>query len=93
MHRDQLGIYLNDHLAGATFGVGLAQRIAHQHRHSARGADLQRICDEVAHDRQSLLGWMNPSCTICWTGGGAGSTRWRRGTSRQRRQPPPGRAA
>ncbi|MFF3542051.1 hypothetical protein ACFYXD_09340 [Streptomyces platensis] len=55
MYRDKLGIYLNDHLAGATFGIGLAQRIAHQHRHSARSADLQRICDEIAQDRQSLI--------------------------------------
>ncbi|GAA2621565.1 hypothetical protein [Streptomyces tubercidicus] len=55
MYRDKLGIYLNDHLAGATFGVGLAQRIAHQHRHSARSADLQRIADEIAQDRQTLL--------------------------------------
>ncbi|MFD0169979.1 hypothetical protein ACFVJH_38520 [Streptomyces decoyicus] len=55
MHRDKLGIYLNDHLAGATFGIGLAQRIAHQHRHSARSTDLKRISDEIAQDRQSLL--------------------------------------
>ncbi|MFD4947958.1 hypothetical protein ACFWNT_36960 [Streptomyces sp. NPDC058409] len=59
MHRDKLGIYLNDHLAGATFGIGLAQRIAHQHRHSARSADLQRISDEVAQDRQTLLELMD----------------------------------
>lgn len=59
MHRDDLGIYLNDHLAGATFGVGLAQRVAHQHRHSARTADLRRIADEIAQDRQSLLDVMD----------------------------------
>ncbi|MEU9484749.1 hypothetical protein AB0D83_13965 [Streptomyces decoyicus] len=59
MNGDKLGIYLNDHLAGATFGIGLAQRIAHQHRHSARSADLQRICDEIAQDRQSLLDVMD----------------------------------
>ncbi|MGW2028310.1 hypothetical protein [Streptomyces decoyicus] len=59
MLRDKLGIYLNDHLAGATFGVGLAQRIAHQHRHSARGTDLQRIADEIAQDRQTLLDIMD----------------------------------
>ncbi|WP_328390092.1 hypothetical protein OHS81_35145 [Streptomyces sp. NBC_00400] len=55
MHRDKLGIYLNDHLAGATLGIGLAKRIAHQHRSSARSTDLQRISDEIAQDRQSLL--------------------------------------
>jgi hypothetical protein len=55
MHRDKLGIYLNDHLAGATFGIGLARRIAHQHRHSARRDDLERIAEEIAEDRQALL--------------------------------------
>jgi hypothetical protein len=59
MHRDKLGIYLNDHLAGATFGIGLARRIAHQHRHSARSADLQRISEEIAQDRQTLLELMD----------------------------------
>ena len=55
MHHDKLGIYLNDHLAGATLGIGLAQRIAHQHRHSARSSDLRRIHEEIAQDRHSLL--------------------------------------
>lgn len=55
MHGDKLGIYLNDHLAGATFGVGLARRIAQQHRHSVRGADLARIAEEIAQDRETLL--------------------------------------
>jgi hypothetical protein len=59
MHRDKLGIYLNDHLAGATFGVGLVQRIAHQHRHSARSAALRRISDEITQDRQTLLDVMD----------------------------------
>ncbi|MFI6085160.1 hypothetical protein ACIBBB_30040 [Streptomyces sp. NPDC051217] len=55
MYSDKLGIYLNDHLAGATFGVGIARRIAHQHRHSVRGADLARIAEEIAQDRVTLL--------------------------------------
>lgn len=55
MHRDKLGIYLNDHLAGATFGIGLARRIAYQHRNSARSADLERISGEIAQDRQTLI--------------------------------------
>ncbi|MFH8368291.1 hypothetical protein [Streptomyces sp. NPDC018031] len=59
MHRDKLAIYLNDHLAGATFGVGLARRIAHQHRHSTRGTDLKRISEEIAQDRQTLLAVMD----------------------------------
>lgn len=55
MRADKLGIYLNDHLAGATFGVGIARRIARQHRGSSRGADLELMAQEIAQDRQSLL--------------------------------------
>ncbi|KIF77874.1 hypothetical protein QR77_36700 [Streptomyces sp. 150FB] len=55
MLSDKLGIYLNDHLAGSTFGIELARRIAHQHRHSVRGAELERIAEEIDQDRQSLL--------------------------------------
>ncbi|MET9533406.1 hypothetical protein ABZY02_23075 [Streptomyces sp. NPDC006649] len=55
MHADKLGIYLNDHLMGATFGVGLARRIAGQNRHSVRGPDLWRIAEEIAQDREALL--------------------------------------
>lgn len=55
MRADKLGIYLNDHLAGATFGAAIAQRIAHQHRRSARASDLERIAQEIAQDRQTLL--------------------------------------
>ncbi|MFC4036141.1 hypothetical protein ACFO3J_32530 [Streptomyces polygonati] len=54
----RLGIYLNDHLAGATFGVGIARRIAHQHRRSGGGADLERIAEDIAQDRQTLLAIM-----------------------------------
>ncbi|MGA5267083.1 hypothetical protein NCG97_00540 [Streptomyces lydicamycinicus] len=32
MYRDKLGIYPHDHLAGATFGIGLAQRIARRYK-------------------------------------------------------------
>ncbi|MCF3960224.1 hypothetical protein [Streptomyces fuscigenes] len=55
MRQDVLGIYLNDHLAGATYGTALARRIARQHRGSPGGGDLERIAEEVAQDRQSLL--------------------------------------
>ncbi|MGP4002237.1 hypothetical protein [Streptomyces sp. 8N706] len=50
-----LGIYLNDHLAGATAGVELSRRIARENRRSARGPDLDRLADEIAEDRQTLL--------------------------------------
>jgi hypothetical protein len=55
LHAEKLGIYLNDHLAGATFGVGLARRIADQHRQWAYGAELERVAEEIAQDRRNLL--------------------------------------
>lgn len=59
MHTDTLAIYLNDHLAGATFGIGLARRIAHQHRGSAAHADLERLAAQIAEDRRTLVAIMN----------------------------------
>ncbi|MBD0292899.1 MAG: hypothetical protein ICV70_04915 [Jiangellaceae bacterium] len=50
-----LGIYLNDHLAGATGGVQLARRLARAERNSPLGPTLARLADEVAEDRQGLL--------------------------------------
>jgi hypothetical protein len=47
-----LGIYLNDHLAGAAGGVGLARRLA--------GADghLKRLAAEIEEDRAALRDMM-----------------------------------
>ncbi|MFG3018856.1 hypothetical protein ACGFZQ_09950 [Streptomyces sp. NPDC048254] len=55
MQHDVLGIYLNDHVAGATLGVGLARHVAHRHRRSVRGPLLARIADEITQDRQALF--------------------------------------
>ncbi len=53
---DLLGIYLNDHLAGATGGVQLARRSAAAHRgQPADSAALQRLASEVGEDRAELL--------------------------------------
>jgi hypothetical protein len=52
-----LGVYLNDHLAGATFGAELASRIARGHRH-LDGEALERFVQEVVEDRASLLEMM-----------------------------------
>ena len=51
-HR-MLGIYLNDHLAGATVGIELAHRMArsHQNRELEDTGDLQRIAVEISQDR------------------------------------------
>lgn len=49
-----LGIYLNDHLAGATGGAELARRMAAPRRQPAERA-LQGLADEIAEDRAALL--------------------------------------
>jgi hypothetical protein len=48
-----LGIYLNDHLAGATAGVGLARRLADAE--AGWAPDLGRIAREIREDRSALL--------------------------------------
>lgn len=57
--RGLLGIYLNDHLAGATAGVDLFRRAAAPHRGSELGNTLERLLAEVAEDRTALLDMMN----------------------------------
>jgi hypothetical protein len=52
--QDPLGIYLNDHLAGATAGVELARRVAGAGQVPAAQPDLQQLADEVAEDRATL---------------------------------------
>jgi predicted DNA-binding ribbon-helix-helix protein len=49
-----LAIYLNDHLAGATVGMRLAQRTASSNRNSSYGPELERIAEEIAEDREAL---------------------------------------
>ena len=53
---DMLGVYLNDHLAGATMGTELARRIAAPGRDlPASGEVLRRLAAEVTDDRAALL--------------------------------------
>jgi hypothetical protein len=52
--RDQLTIYLHDHLAGSTFGVELAQRAARQNKGEPYGAFLSDLAKEIAEDRATL---------------------------------------
>jgi len=49
-----LGIYLNDHLAGATAGVELARRCAGRNRGSDSGRRLAKISREIEEDREQL---------------------------------------
>ena len=50
-----IGIYLNDHLAGATVGTALAHRIASGRNQAADQATLQRLAGEINADRRALL--------------------------------------
>lgn len=53
-----LGIYLNDHLAGATGGVELVRRAARAQRGSPAGPALARFAAEIDQDRDALLAIM-----------------------------------
>jgi hypothetical protein len=50
-----LGIYLNDHLAGATAGAQLAHRTAGAHAGTPIGDELSRLAGEIDDDRSTLL--------------------------------------
>ena len=55
-HRDLLGVYLNDHLAGATGGLELARRMAASAEPGSESAEvLGRLVAEIAQDRAALL--------------------------------------
>jgi hypothetical protein len=54
---DLLGIYLNDHLAGATGGAELARWVARSHGEQDSG-ELRRLAAEIAEDRAALLEFM-----------------------------------
>ena len=54
--QELLGIYLNDHLAGATTGTGLARRMAASAEPGTeRAAALSRLAGEITADRAALL--------------------------------------
>jgi len=53
-----LGIYLNDHLAGATGGAELARRVAAARWGDEAGDALLRFAADVAADRAALRGMM-----------------------------------
>jgi len=50
-----LGIYLNDHLAGATAGLELARRMASAQRDKPHGSTLDQIATEIDEDRAALI--------------------------------------
>jgi hypothetical protein len=53
-----LHIYLQDHLAGATFGYELAERCRRRNERSTFGAPLAELVGEIAADRQTLIAVM-----------------------------------
>lgn len=53
--RRELGIYLNDHLAGATAGTQLARRLAASVSEPEVREPLRKLAAEVAEDRAALL--------------------------------------
>jgi hypothetical protein len=53
-----LGIYLNDHLAGASAGTEQAHRMARTHRAQGQDGQLKRLAAEVAQDRAALIAMM-----------------------------------
>ncbi|MFD5796103.1 hypothetical protein ACFWIO_21720 [Streptomyces diastatochromogenes] len=53
-----LGIYLNDHLAGATAGTERARHLVRSTRDSALAEALGPVSAEIAQDRKALLGIM-----------------------------------
>jgi len=55
--RDQasLGIYVNDHLAGAVVATNLARRLAASEREWTKADVLERLASEIAEDRDELL--------------------------------------
>jgi hypothetical protein len=46
--------YLNDHLAGATFGRDLAERVASEARDASVRASMQQLATDIATDRGQL---------------------------------------
>ena len=57
--QDLLGVYLNDHLAGATVGVGLARRMAASAEPGSESAAvIKPLVSEIAADRSALVTMM-----------------------------------
>ena len=65
-----LGIYLNDHLAGATAGTELAHRMARSHGDGQDSGTLRRLAAEIARTA--------PPCWTSWppSVSRSGVTRW-----------------
>ena len=58
MNLKLLGIYLNDHLAGAVVGTRLVRRIAKHNEGNHYGSEASRIAEEIEQDKATLEGLM-----------------------------------
>lgn len=54
-----LGIYLNDHLAGASAGTELAQKISEQYADTDFGPTLAELAGDIEQDRAALADLMD----------------------------------
>ena len=55
---DPLGIYLQDHLAGATFGLELVERARRNNEGTEFDPSLRTLAEEIRRDRETLLDLM-----------------------------------
>ena len=55
MTNKAMDVYLNDHLAGATLGSDLAERIQSQNEGTTLGKLMETIAPQIAEDRQTLI--------------------------------------
>jgi hypothetical protein len=53
-----IDVYLNDHLAGATFGSDLASHLQSQNEGTALGKVLDPLASQIEEDRQTLVNLM-----------------------------------
>lgn len=56
--RENLGVYLNDHLSGSTGGLELARDMAERHKDDELGPFLQQLVQDIGEDRDALLSAM-----------------------------------
>jgi len=72
--RELLGIYLDDHHAGAVGGLELAKRAASNNRHGALGGFLAELVCDLENDQAALrqlteeldLRWKTPKAAVSW---------------------------
>lgn len=58
MSHKAMGVYLNDHLAGAMLGSDLAEQIQSRNQGTPLGELMQTLAPQIEEDRQTLIGLM-----------------------------------